>query len=109
MTSSPPTSDWICAQRLKILAEPHRLAILKLLLAGPLHVWEINARIAIEQSLLSHHLKILRQQGLVEAQRDGKAVLYRLTADTQSSGEYGLNLGCCTLAFSADSSSTIIE
>lgn len=101
--------DGYCAQRLKILAEPHRLAILKLLLAGPLHVWELNARIVIEQSLLSHHLKVLRQQGLVESQRDGKAVLYRLTTAAQSSDAYSLDLGCCTLAFRPECSSTALE
>lgn len=109
MSSSPPAGDLYCAQRLKILAEPHRLAIVKLLLTGPLHVGEINAQIPIEQSLLSHHLKVLRQQGLVESQRDGKAVLYRLTSDIQSSEIYGLDLGCCTLAFSPDFKNTTIE
>lgn len=109
MASSPPNDDVYCAQRLRILAEPHRLAILKLLLAGPLHVWEINARIAIEQSLLSHHLKVLRQQGLVESQRDGKAVLYRLTTAAQSSEINGLDLGCCTLAFRPECNSTVHE
>ena len=88
-----------CAQRLKILAEAHRLAILKLLFTGPKHVWEIHAKLTVEQSLLSHHLKVLRQQGFVESQRHGKAVLYQLAPNICSTVANSLDLGCCTVSF----------
>jgi DNA-binding transcriptional ArsR family regulator len=89
-----------CAHRLRVLAEAHRLAILQVLFAGPQHVGQINAVLALEQSLLSHHLKVLRQEGLVESRRDGKAVLYQLAPGVQAQGSEGINLGCCTLTFS---------
>jgi ArsR family transcriptional regulator len=100
MADSPDSSNMYCAQRLKVLAEPHRLAILKLLFTGPKYVWEINDSLPIEQSLLSHHLKVLRQEGFVASQRIGKAVLYQLVPDVRLAWGEGLDLGCCTLSFS---------
>lgn len=89
-----------CASRLKVLADETRLAVLRQLMAGPKHVGQINARLDIDQSLLSHHLKVLREAGLVTARRDGKAVLYELAPEVEGaqSGK-DLNLGCCSLSF----------
>jgi DNA-binding transcriptional ArsR family regulator len=91
--------DSECAQKLKVLSDPTRLTVLELLLEGPLHVGEIGERLGIEQSLLSHHLKVLRKAGMVDAKRDGKAVLYSLAPDLSPSGGAGINLGCCELSF----------
>lgn len=85
-----------CAERLKLLADPTRLAILQLLRSGPRQVGEINAEIAVEQSLLSHHLRKLREARLVFAERAGKAVRYRLALPL---GAAALDLGCCQLNF----------
>lgn len=89
-----------CSDRLKVLAEEKRLQVVRLLLEGPLHVGELQEKVEVEQSLLSHHLRVLREAGLVTAQRDGKAVLYRIAPDVtvQQAGE-AINLGCCVLAF----------
>jgi ArsR family transcriptional regulator, nickel/cobalt-responsive transcriptional repressor len=93
---SPPS----CATLLKVLADETRLAIVQELLDGPKHVGEINAQISIEQSLLSHHLKVLRESGLVVGQRDGKAVLYQLApgVEVRPAGK-AVNLGCCQISF----------
>lgn len=90
------TAAQLCAERLKLLADPTRLAILQLLRNGPRQVGEINAEIAIEQSLLSHHLRKLREARLVFAERVGKAVRYRLALPV---GAAALDLGCCQLNF----------
>lgn len=89
-----------CVSKLKVLADTTRLAVLELLMESPKHVGEMNQTLGIEQSLLSHHLKALRQAGLVISIRDGKTVLYQLapTVKTQSPNK-GLNLGCCVLSF----------
>jgi len=88
-----------CAAMLKVLADQTRLAVVEQLLDGPKHVGEINDTLGVEQSLLSHHLRVLRQAGLVEAERDGKQVLYRLSQETQRQGK-ALDLGCCLISFS---------
>ena len=89
-----------CAMLLKVLADETRLAIVQELLDGPKHVGEINAELAVEQSLLSHHLKVLREAGLIVGQRDGKAVLYQLApgVEVRRSGK-AVNLGCCQISF----------
>ncbi len=89
-----------CVGRLKVLAEPTRLQVMRLLLRGKLHAGEIQQRLGVEQTLLSHHLRVLREAGLVESRRDGKAVLYQVAAGVEvpKAGE-ALDLGCCVLAF----------
>ncbi|MCA9155561.1 MAG: metalloregulator ArsR/SmtB family transcription factor [Pirellulaceae bacterium] len=89
-----------CASLLKVLADETRLTVVQQLLDGPKHVGEINAELNVEQSLLSHHLKVLRDAGLVCARRDGKAVLYELAPGMEASQSgKAINLGCCLLSF----------
>lgn len=102
-----PKNQWpqsFCADRLKVLADTTRLAVLEILMEGPRHVGELNAFLELEQSLLSHHLKVLRKERLVEAIRDGKAVLYRLAPGVGSSSGKVINLGGCLLSFESKQS-----
>ncbi len=96
----PLLPDTACADKLKVLADPTRLSVVEILLDGPKRVGAINERLGVEQTLLSHHLKVLREAGLVEAVRDGKAVEYRLAEGIVAtpSGK-AINLGCCRLSF----------
>jgi ArsR family transcriptional regulator len=89
-----------CADKLKTLADSTRLAVLEILMEGPKHVTELNTVLGLDQSLLSHHLKVLRDASLVESVRDGKAVLYSLApgVDLSKTGKE-INLGCCQLKF----------
>src|SRR5258708_1698600 len=95
-----PNSIVTWAGMLKALSDESRLEIIRLLMKGPSHVGALNEHLRIEQSLLSHHLRLLRESGLVTAKRDGKAVLYRISdeAETRRSGQV-LNLGCCKIDF----------
>jgi len=53
--------------------------------------------------LLSHHLRVLRDGGIIEGKRDGKAVLYRLSPDVQARrAGRSLDLGCCRLSFKGE-------
>lgn len=89
-----------CAAKLKILADPTRLAVLEALMNGPMQVGALQELLDVEQSLLSHHLQTLRKAGLVDNERDGKAVLYRLAAQTVAqAGGSAIDLGCCLLSF----------
>ena len=101
-----PTSIVTCAGMLKAISDESRLEIIRLLMKGPSHVGALNVHLRIEQSLLSHHLRLLRESGLVTAKRDGKAVLYRISdeAETRRSGQV-LNLGCCKIDFNSGETS----
>lgn len=91
------SSDF-CSRRLKAIADPTRWAVIVRLIDGPRNVGELNADLRVESTLLSHHLKILRDEGFVECLREGKNVRYRLSPDVAltPSGR-GINLGCCVL------------
>ena len=89
-----------CVRKLKVLADTTRLAVLQSLMEEPKHVGGLNAAIGVEQSLLSHHLKVLRKEGFVQATRDGKAVLHSLTPAVQrAKAGRAIALGCCLLSF----------
>lgn len=91
-----------CAEILKVLADETRLGVVRQLMAGPKHVGEMNDVLHVEPTLLSHHLRVLRDALVVEAERDGKAVRYRLSphVDSRRRGLV-LDLGCCRLDFSS--------
>jgi len=89
-----------CAGVLRVLADPTRLGVVRLLLDRPRRVGELNEVLQIDQSLLSHHLRVMREAGLVEADRDGKAVRYRLAPHMAARrSKDGIDLGCCELNF----------
>ena len=63
---------------LKALANPQRLRLLCLLVAGELSVGELNRRVDLSQSALSQHLSRLRAEGLVATRREAQTIYYRL-------------------------------
>jgi DNA-binding transcriptional ArsR family regulator len=83
-----------CVRKLKVLADTTRLAVLQSLMEEPKHVGELNAAIGVEQSLLSHHLKVLRRRGL-SRQRDMARQYFTLWLP-QSNGQ--MRVGQLTLA-----------
>ncbi len=58
------------AQVLRVLSDPTRLTILDLLMQGVQCNCELGAQLQLPMNLVSHHLKILRDAGLVNAERD---------------------------------------
>ncbi len=96
-----PQSADPCAQILRVLSDSTRLGVVRLLLDHPRRVGELNDMLRIDQSLLSHHLRVMRDAGLVVAERDGKAVRYRLASDLHArTSADSIDLGCCQLRFS---------
>ena len=66
------------AEVLKTLASPRRLEILHALARGPIEVGRLAEAIGASQPNVSQHLAVLRTSGIVEAERDGREVRYRL-------------------------------
>jgi ArsR family transcriptional regulator len=62
------------------LSDPLRLRVLDALAAETRCVCELQETVAVAPNLLSYHLKVLRDAGLVEGSRRGRWVDYRLTA-----------------------------
>ena len=66
---------------LKALAEPVRWRIVERLAAEELCVCHLVEDLGVAQPLVSHHLKALRQAGLVESDRFRQWTYYRLVPD----------------------------
>jgi DNA-binding transcriptional ArsR family regulator len=67
------------AEILKTLASPRRLEILHRLSVGPVEVGRLADELGLAQPNVSQHLAVLRAAGLVEAEREGREVRYRLS------------------------------
>lgn len=66
---------------LKAMANPDRLLLLCQLSQGELCVGELEEQLGIRQPTLSQQLGVLREEGLVQARRDGKQVFYSVASD----------------------------
>ena len=60
------------------LADPHRRAVLSLLLERPRPVGEIVERLGLTQPGTSKHLRVLREAGLVQVRTDAQRRVYAL-------------------------------
>jgi ArsR family transcriptional regulator, arsenate/arsenite/antimonite-responsive transcriptional repressor len=58
------------ARRLKVICEPNRLLLLEKLIEGVQCNCELGGALQMAPNLISHHLGILREAGLVDVERD---------------------------------------
>ena len=61
------------------LADPNRILILYELSQSPRNVTEISTNLKMPQPLVSRHLKVLRERGMVWPERHGTVIEYRLS------------------------------
>lgn len=100
MSRKPGYSNDVIARRLKTIADTTRLGILLELMHGPKNVGALNAVLKVEPTLFSHHLKILRDEGLIASTPEGKTRLYQLTENVVASpAEHSIDLGFCRLVW----------
>ena len=71
------------AEVAQALGHPHRLELLEHVAQGMRSVEELSARANLSFANTSRHLQILRRARLVDTERRGKHVLYRLAGDTE--------------------------
>jgi ArsR family transcriptional regulator, arsenate/arsenite/antimonite-responsive transcriptional repressor len=70
------------ASRFKALADPTRVAIVnRLAAATEVCVCDLTAAFDLSQPTISHHLRVLREAGLVESSRSGTWAYYRLVPE----------------------------
>lgn len=79
------------ANLLKIIAEENRLKILCVLKAGERCVCDIWQDLGIPQNLASHHLKVMKDFGLIDDRKEGLRVYYSINKKNASKFNLLLN------------------
>jgi ArsR family transcriptional regulator len=76
----PNLQRWLTPALFKALGEPTRLGLLAFLAdgGGERTVSELGGCCPVDLSVVSRHLRVLREAGVVEARKQGKEVLYRV-------------------------------
>ncbi|HEV7868271.1 MAG TPA: metalloregulator ArsR/SmtB family transcription factor [Chthoniobacteraceae bacterium] len=91
-----------CLPALRALADPSRMKILELLMAGDHNVNQLAEHLGTPQYNISKHLRILREAGIIVSKRVGKeihcevATAFRVKA---RAGGWTVDLGCCAFRF----------
>jgi DNA-binding transcriptional ArsR family regulator len=91
-----------CIAALKALGELNRMRIVRLLLKGQLGVNQISERLKMSQYNVSKHLRVLKEAGLVEMEKEGQQRLYAVVPRLKNqlpANKNVLELGCCTFRF----------
>lgn len=80
-----PTKQWTdlaalgqAAECLRILAHPHRLRMVQMLLAGNYSVGELAESCELPTAMASEHLRLMQRCGFLTSEKDGRRVFYRV-------------------------------
>jgi ArsR family transcriptional regulator len=101
--SLSPEAATELATKLKALSDPVRLRLLSVVAShagGEACVCELSAGIDLTQPTISHHLKILRNAGLLDSERRGSWVYYRVVSDALQQLSLLLDTGTATMSSS---------
>ncbi|WP_233517049.1 ArsR/SmtB family transcription factor [Pseudotabrizicola alkalilacus] len=83
MTATVPalTPDQLSlvAEAFKLLGDPTRLRIVMHCLDGPKSVGDIAQNLDLSQTLVSHHLRLLRSARLLRAERQSRHIFYHIS------------------------------
>ena len=63
---------------IRALGDPTRREILRVLRGGDLTAGELSSLFPITDASVSHHLSVLKEAGLVQAERNGRNIVYSL-------------------------------
>jgi DNA-binding transcriptional ArsR family regulator len=91
-----------CIAALKALGELNRMRIMRLLLKEQLGVNQISGSLNLSQYNVSKHLRVLKEAGLVEMEKEGQQRLYSVVPRLKNqlaANKNVLELGCCTFRF----------
>lgn len=66
------------AECLKVLAHPHRLKMVQMLLHGDYTVGELAEACGIQSHMASEHLRLMQRCQFLEGERDGRSIYYHV-------------------------------
>jgi len=62
----------------KALSDPTRRRVLQLLRERPMLAGELSEQFAVSKPTMSAHFSVLQEAGLIEAEKSGRTIVYRL-------------------------------
>jgi len=97
-----PSGD--CVTALRALGEETRVRIVSLLMEQSMDVGAISAALGVSPYNVSKHLRVLREAGLLEVEKEGRSRRYALPEAIKRDATAGhvLDLGCCSFQFADD-------
>ena len=66
------------AECLRVLAHPHRLRMIQMLLSGKHTVGELAESCDLPTAMASEHLRLMQRCGFLDSEKDGRKVFYRV-------------------------------
>jgi ArsR family transcriptional regulator, zinc-responsive transcriptional repressor len=66
------------AECLRVLAHPHRLRMIQMLLQGDYTVGELAAACELPTAMASEHLRLMQRCGLLSSEKEGRKVFYHV-------------------------------
>jgi DNA-binding transcriptional ArsR family regulator len=93
-----------CVTALRALGEETRVRIVALLIDGAMDVGAISDALGVSPYNVSKHLRVLREAGLLEVEKEGRQRRYALPEAIKRDAAAGrvLDLGCCSFQFADD-------
>lgn len=93
-----------CVTALRALGEETRVRIVSLLMDQPRDVGAIADALGVSSYNVSKHLRVLREAGLLEVEKEGRQRRYALPEAIKREAAAGrvLDLGCCSFQFADD-------
>ncbi len=93
-----------CVTALRALGEETRVRIVSLLMERSMDVGAISDALGVSAYNVSKHLRVLREAGLLEVEKEGRLRRYALPEAIKRDAAAGhvLDLGCCSFQFADD-------
>ena len=66
------------AECLRVLAHPHRLRMIQMMLAGRFTVGELARACELPTAMASEHLRLMQRCGFLSSDKEGRKVFYRV-------------------------------
>jgi len=102
MPSRTLTRSFDCLSAMRALGEPTRLSLVRQLISGPKPVTELCDTLHITPYNVSKHLRVLKEAGLLEVEKQGQQRIYALAVAFREKLTHNANtldLGCCQFDF----------
>lgn len=102
MPSRTVNRSFDCLSAMRALGEPTRLRLVRQLIRGAKPVTELCEALGVTAYNVSKHLRVLKEAGLLEVEKQGQQRIYALAAAFRaklSNNSKTLDLGCCQFHF----------